>query len=238
MSAANHSVTDTAVVAVALAAGLTAGLSVLTFPRRSKDTDPLSRLSRLAEGQEPKPSTARRRLSTLRTTFADHQANRRRTAESARLAPLAADLLAACMAAGSTPAKASEAVATALHPPEPLTSTTDFAAFELASRFREVSALLRLGGNPVTCWRPLGAEPGLLPLSQAAARACLTGAPPAEAVAWTADDLRAAHHSAGTAAARQAGVRSVGPLASCFLPAFLLIGVVPVVIGLAQHLLP
>ena len=35
------------------------------------------------------------------------------------------------------------------------------------------------------------------------------------------------------AAARAAGVRAVGPLAAAFLPAFLMIGVVPVVVSLA-----
>ena len=37
--------------------------------------------------------------------------------------------------------------------------------------------------------------------------------------------------------ARRAGVQAVGPLAACFLPAFVLVGVVPVVVGVAQALL-
>ena len=37
--------------------------------------------------------------------------------------------------------------------------------------------------------------------------------------------------------ARRVGVRSVLPLMTCFLPAFLLLGVVPIIGGVAQHLL-
>jgi hypothetical protein len=38
---------------------------------------------------------------------------------------------------------------------------------------------------------------------------------------------------AATEAARSAGVRAVAPLGLCFLPAFVLVGVVPTVVGLA-----
>jgi hypothetical protein len=38
-------------------------------------------------------------------------------------------------------------------------------------------------------------------------------------------------------AARTAGVRAVIPLVACFLPAFILLGVVPVVAGLANELI-
>jgi hypothetical protein len=229
---------DLAVAMTSVAAGVAAGLAVLSLPRRVGDTDPSTRLSGLSLPKVPGVVATRRRIALTRAVWTSSRTTRRLAAESARLAPLAADLLAACLASGSPPADAAEAVGTALHPADPQAGPAGVAAFELASRFHEVAALLRLGGSPASCWRPLGTEPGLLPLSQAATRACLTGAPPAEAVAWTADDLRAARHSAGTAAARQAGVRSVGPLTGCFLPAFLLIGVVPVVIGLAQRLLP
>ena len=41
----------------------------------------------------------------------------------------------------------------------------------------------------------------------------------------------------GHRAARVAGVQAVAPLAACFLPAFVLVGVVPVVAGVAGSLL-
>jgi hypothetical protein len=52
----------------------------------------------------------------------------------------------------------------------------------------------------------------------------------------TVEDLRREHRSAVQAAARAAGVRVVAPLALCFLPAYLVIGVVPIVASLARGL--
>lgn len=248
--------TPLAIAATAGSAGLSAGLAVLCWPLPRSPTDPVRRLTRLGRQSSPTNAsdththavthtdtddpTAKRRLFPLRSPFpwGAGREQRRRDAEAERLAPLATDLLAACLASGATPARAAEAVATAIRPPGRLLTPADSAAFELAGRFQEVAALLRLGGNPVTSWRPLGAEPGLAPVATAAARACLTGAPPAEAVGWAADDLRGARHARGTAAARQAGVRAVGPLTGCFLPAFLFLGVIPIMIGLALRLLP
>jgi hypothetical protein len=233
-------VTTAQVATLAIAAGLSAGLAVFCWPLRRPDSDPVKRLARLTHltSAEDVVNPARRFRLRLQTPWSGSREQRRRGTETARLAPLAADLLAACLASGATPARASEAVATAIRPPGRLLTSADEAAFELANRFQEVAALLRLGGNPVTSWRPLGAEPGLLPVAQAAARACLSGAPPAEAVGWAADDLRSTRHTRGTAAARQAGVRAVAPLTGCFFPAFLLIGVIPIAIGLATRLLP
>ncbi|WP_026240477.1 hypothetical protein [Parafrankia discariae] len=50
------------------------------------------------------------------------------------------------------------------------------------------------------------------------------------------DRARQEAHAAAIAAARRAGVLAVAPLGLCFLPAFLLLGVVPVVIGSAPDL--
>jgi hypothetical protein len=52
-----------------------------------------------------------------------------------------------------------------------------------------------------------------------------------------AEDQRDEARSRAEAAARAAGVRSVAPLVACFLPAFILIGIVPVVASLALPLL-
>ena len=48
--------------------------------------------------------------------------------------------------------------------------------------------------------------------------------------------LRKTHVAAVETRARAAGVRSGAPLALCFLPAYLLVGVVPVVAGFAGDL--
>jgi hypothetical protein len=71
----------------------------------------------------------------------------------------------------------------------------------------------------------------------AVSRASATGAPLAAAMRELAADERERARWAATEQARVAGVRAVGPLAACFLPAFVLVGVVPVVAGVAGSLL-
>ncbi len=68
-------------------------------------------------------------------------------------------------------------------------------------------------------------------------RSATSGAAPAEALHQLADDVRARQRWDTLAAAHRAGVQAVGPLAACFLPAFVLLGVVPVVVVVARSLL-
>jgi tight adherence protein B len=78
------------------------------------------------------------------------------------------------------------------------------------------------------------------PLPVAAERAFLlaerTGASAAELLRRFAADERSARQAAVTAEAGRLGVRLVVPLGLTVLPAFVLLGVVPVVIGLARQL--
>jgi pilus assembly protein TadC len=64
-----------------------------------------------------------------------------------------------------------------------------------------------------------------------------SGAPLADMVAAVADDQRRRRRWSAEAAARRAGVQAVGPLVLCFLPAFVLLGVVPVVLSIAAEVL-
>lgn len=138
--------------------------------------------------------------------------------------PPAADLFAACLLAGSAPVDAADAVAGAVGGP-------------LAERLRPVVASLRLGGDPGPCWLTLTDDPVLAPLGRALARAAAGGAPAAALVARMADERRAERQREATVVARRVGVRATLPLGLCFLPAFLLVGVVPIVIGLTSTLL-
>ncbi|HEX7746632.1 MAG TPA: secretion system protein, partial [Micromonosporaceae bacterium] len=52
-----------------------------------------------------------------------------------------------------------------------------------------------------------------------------------------ADDLRADRAAAAEAAARRAGVLVVLPLGLCFLPAFILAGLVPVIVAVLGDVL-
>ncbi|MEV1009784.1 type II secretion system F family protein [Streptomyces sp. NPDC049881] len=138
--------------------------------------------------------------------------------------PLAAGLLAACLAAGAAPAAAAGAVGAALGGP-------------VGDRLRRVGAELRLGGDPAAVWGSFGTLPGAAGLARRLELAETSGAPVAAAVTAEAAESRARRRRAAQGSARRAAVAVTGPLGLCFLPAFLLIGVVPVVIGLTKELL-
>jgi pilus assembly protein TadC len=70
-----------------------------------------------------------------------------------------------------------------------------------------------------------------------ATRSAERGSALSRALEQQAVDLRAARAAAAEAAARKAGVLVVLPLGLCFLPAFLLAGVVPLVVSVLGDLL-
>ncbi|WP_030615865.1 type II secretion system F family protein [Streptomyces sclerotialus] len=137
----------------------------------------------------------------------------------------AADLLAGCLAAGASPGEAAAAVGESLGGP-------------VGERLRHTAAELRLGSEAAESWGRFAELPGARELGRCLARAGISGAPAVESVARAAADLRSEWGRAATDAARKAGVLVTLPLAVCFLPAFLTIGVAPVLVGLAQGLLP
>ncbi|MFF3978548.1 type II secretion system F family protein [Streptomyces sp. NPDC001828] len=143
---------------------------------------------------------------------------------AARELPLAADLLAACLAAGAGPGEAAGAVGASLAGP-------------VGARLGRIAAELRMGGEPAAAWGRLGAIPGASELARCLERAAASGAPAAGPVARVAERCRAERTRRASARARRAGVLITGPLGLCFLPAFLAAGVAPVVIGLAGGLL-
>jgi Flp pilus assembly protein TadB len=138
--------------------------------------------------------------------------------------PLTADLLAGCLASWCAPDAAAEAVGAAVGEP-------------MASRLAEVAADLRTGVGAEESWARFGADPVLAPLGRCLVRASASGAPPAAGLARLAENCRASAAVAAQARARRAGVLATAPLGLCFLPAFVLIGVVPVVTGLAGSFL-
>ncbi|MGW9174595.1 type II secretion system F family protein [Streptomyces decoyicus] len=163
---------------------------------------------------------AHRRLAHQRGAEAARLAD---AAVRAELAP-AGDLLAACLAAGAGPGEAAEAVGRSLDGP-------------VAERLRQVAAELRLGGEPAVVWPRLAALPGAEGLARCMERAGISGVPAVESASRIAAELRAEQGRAATARARRAGVLVTLPLSACFLPAFLALGVAPVLIGLASGLL-
>jgi Flp pilus assembly protein TadB len=91
---------------------------------------------------------------------------------------------------------------------------------------------LALGVDPATVWRSLVDHPQLRPLGRAFARAQQSGASVSLAVESLAAELAAESRSRTDALARSVEVRAAAPLGVCFLPAFVLLGVVPMVAGI------
>ena len=91
----------------------------------------------------------------------------------------------------------------------------------------------RSGGGPAR--RPIAGSERLAAL---AVRSSHSGAALAANLTRLADDLRGARAAALDAAARRAGVLVVLPLGLCFLPAFVLAGLVPVVVAVLGDVLP
>lgn len=134
------------------------------------------------------------------------------------------DLLAACLRAGMPVPVAVRAVADGLGAPaEPA--------------LRRTAELLALGADPEQAWQPALDCPSTARLARAARRSGRSGSALAESLTRLAAESRAVARERSEARAQRAGVLIAGPLGLCFLPAFLALGVLPVVIGLASEVM-
>ena len=129
----------------------------------------------------------------------------------------ALDLLAACLKAGL-----------------PVPTAIGAVGIRELSRTAE---LLRLGADPVTAWEAALDKPETAALARAARRTARSGAALARQAAELAERTRAEASDQAEAKAQRAAVAVAAPLALCFLPAFLCLGVLPVVLGLADQFL-
>jgi Flp pilus assembly protein TadB len=134
------------------------------------------------------------------------------------------ELLAACLDAGLPVAAAVLATATQL-------------TGAAGNGMRRVAGLLELGADPVDAWSTVEHRPALAAFARAAARSAGTGAALARVARTECTRLRAELTDAAQARAQRAAVLITGPLGLCFLPAFLVLGIAPVVIGLASEVL-
>ncbi|WP_416873710.1 type II secretion system F family protein [Kitasatospora sp. SC0581] len=140
-----------------------------------------------------------------------------------RQLPLGAELLAACLGSAALPSEAVSAVGRSVGAP-------------LGPRLAAIGAELALGAPPELCWHRLGEQhPSLAPLARCLERSSLGGVPAAGPLIGLAQGQRTAAARAAHARVRRAAVLATAPLGLCFLPAFVLIGVVPVVVGLTSR---
>jgi Type II secretion system (T2SS), protein F len=133
--------------------------------------------------------------------------------------PGACDLLGVCLTAGMPVGGALVAVGEATGGP-------------LGSQLRGVAALYRLGAEPRRAWADVPVE--LAALGRVLVRAGESGASVVPALQALAADSRAGARAAAEAGVQRAGVWVLAPLGACFLPAFLCLGVVPLVLGIAR----
>jgi Flp pilus assembly protein TadB len=148
---------------------------------------------------------------------------RRERDRAGRDLPHVVGLLADALRSGQPPGDALAVVAHALPGPA-------------ATRLSAVVSRLRVGVDPAVVWSELAADPALGPLGRALARAHRTGAPVVPAVERLADELARSARAEVEDRARAVGVKAAVPLGLCLLPAFVLIGIVPVVAGLLSSL--
>jgi Flp pilus assembly protein TadB len=134
--------------------------------------------------------------------------------------PLALDLIAAAVRAG-------QPVSAALLLAAPVADERCGAALVRVAR------LLALGADPAEAWASLAQDPLLRDLARAARRSATSGIRLAAAFEQTAVDLRAARRATAQARASRAGAFATVPLGLCFLPAFVCLAIVPVVVGIA-----
>jgi pilus assembly protein TadC len=148
---------------------------------------------------------------------------RRLQAEVEDELPVACDLLAVCLTAGLPVGGALAAVAGTLSGP-------------LAGELAVVAERYRLGSAARVAWD--GVSGPVTGLGRVVARAGESGSAVVPALRALAADGRAAARSRTEARVRQAGVWVLAPLGACFLPAFVCLGVAPVVLGIAADVLP
>ncbi|MCV7314569.1 type II secretion system F family protein [Mycolicibacillus parakoreensis] len=171
------------------------------------------------------PRPARRVRPRTAAGAAGARPLRRRTDPHAVAAAL--DLLAVCLSAGLPVSAAATAAAGGA--PE-----------KLARPLRRAADLLALGADPGSAWTRQAADPAdahLDALLRMARRSAESGTALASGVAELAAQCRRDALHAATAAAERAGVLIAAPLGLCFLPAFVCLGIVPVIAGLAGTVL-
>jgi Flp pilus assembly protein TadB len=133
------------------------------------------------------------------------------------------DLLAACLRAGLPVPTAMAAIADDL-PGRP------------RAALRATADLLALGADPVEAWAPAMDRAETAALARGARRTARSGTALAGVAANLATTIRDAAGDVAEVKAQRAGVLITGPLGLCFLPAFVCLGIVPVLAGLATQL--
>jgi pilus assembly protein TadC len=136
--------------------------------------------------------------------------------------PLAVEVLAGCLAAGA-------GLAAAIR-------TAAIVAPQVSADWDRVAAALERGSPAATAWGAWASTSARREVVRVTARGAGTGAAVGAELLRVAARARAARRTDGEARVQRAAVWVVLPLGLCFLPAFVLVGVVPLVLGLVRPL--
>lgn len=134
------------------------------------------------------------------------------------------ELLAVCLAAGSSMGHALDVVA-------------QVSGEETAAVLERVSAPMGVGVVEQQAWLELQSDEAWRQVASDVARSARSGTSLVEVLQVHAEEARMIAEEQALQSARTAGVRSVVPLMACFLPAFVLVGVLPIIAGLLGGLL-
>ncbi len=203
--------------APALLAAVLLGLAVLCWPP--------SAATRSGRGAAPRPRIRRRTHATDHPQAAQHPEAAQRLATETRGSvdtPAAMDLLALSLRSGVGMVEGLRSVAAQL-------------PGRLGAELRTVSTAMAWGVDDITAWASV---PGhWSPAGRALQLAALAGVPPADLLVQAAADQRRDELQRLDLATARLSVRLVLPLGLAFLPAFVLMTVVPVVLALAAQVL-
>jgi pilus assembly protein TadC len=150
---------------------------------------------------------------------------RRRRRQLIMEVPQALELMAACLGAGLPARTACVAVVRVFDGP-------------VADDLGQVLTLLELGVGDVVAWRALRDHPQLGFAAADLARSVESGTSMVQGLRHYAAAAREARRSELQVLARAVGVRSVLPLMMCFIPSFLLLGIVPAVVSAVFSVFP
>lgn len=144
---------------------------------------------------------------------------RRRRELLARQLPTGVQLLAAALRAGADVESAMSLVVHALPGP-------------FADRLKVLGHELSLGVSPEQVWQRVSSDPQFGSLARTLGRAQETGAAVADVVDALAVELQGRRRAETERRAKSVDVQASAPLGVCFLPAFMVLGVVPLVAGI------
>jgi pilus assembly protein TadC len=136
--------------------------------------------------------------------------------------PLALELISAALRSGAPFPTAAQAVATT-------------PGLAVGPDLARAATMLRLGADPMEAWARIVSVDDMALFGAVAARSARSGMRLADTISRQADQLRAEIQTNAIRRAHRVGAVALLPLGLCYLPAFVCLGIVPMVAGLAAQ---